>query len=96
MSASHHSDRCFGSLLWPHLLPIVFPGAPARRPRHILKKINRIRDLRNLLAYHEAIWKFQEEDPISGAPDYNRAVYCRQASLQLLPRAWEEMREALS
>lgn len=85
------------SLLWPHLLPTVFPGAPAGTPRHILeKKFTRIRDLRNRLAHHEAIWKFQEEDPVTGAPDYNRPVYGLQASLQLLRRAWEDMLEALS
>nr|WP_227667072.1 hypothetical protein [Klebsiella variicola]CEP30402.1 hypothetical protein KV8917_350046 [Klebsiella variicola] len=55
------------SLLWPQLLPSVFPGAPAGTPRHVLeKKFTRIRDLRNRLAHHEAVWKFQEEDPVSG------------------------------
>ncbi|WP_426729201.1 Abi family protein [Klebsiella pasteurii] len=85
------------SLLWPQLLPSVFPGAPAGTPRHVLeKKFTRIRDLRNRLAHHEAVWKFQEEDPVTGAPDYNRPVYGLQASLQLLRRAWKDMLEALS
>ena len=53
-------------------------------------------DLRNRLAHHEAVWKFQEEDPVTGAPDYNRPVYGLQASLQLLRRAWKDMLEALS
>ena len=44
----------------------------------------------------EAVWKFQEEDPVTGAPDYNRPVYGLQASLQLLRRAWKDMLEALS
>ena len=60
------------------------------------KKFTRIRDLRNRLAHHEAVWKFQEEDPVTGAPDYNRPVYGLQASLQLLRRAWKDMLEALS
>ena len=85
------------SLLWPQLLPSVFPGAPTGTPRHVLeKKFTRIRDLRNRLAHHEAVWKFQEEDPVTGAPDYNRPVYGLQASLQLLRRAWKDMLEALS
>lgn len=46
------------SLLWPQLLPSVFPGAPVGTSRHELeKKFTRIRDLRNRLAHHEAIWK---------------------------------------
>ncbi|MHC7443558.1 Abi family protein, partial [Klebsiella pneumoniae] len=60
------------------------------------KKFTRIRDLPNRLAHHEAVWKFQEEDPVTGAPDYNRPVYGLQASLQLLRRAWKDMLEALS
>lgn len=84
------------SLLWPQLLSTVFPGAPAGTSRHVLeKKFFRIRDLRNRLAHHEAIWKFQEIDPVTGAPDYSRPVYGLQASLQLLRRAWDDMLEAL-
>ncbi|MDU2938116.1 MAG: Abi family protein [Enterobacteriaceae bacterium] len=84
------------SLLWPQLLSTVFLGVPAGTPRHVLeKKFFRIRDLRNRLAHHEAIWKFQEIDPATGAPDYSRPVYGLQASLQLLRRAWDDMLEAL-
>lgn len=84
------------SLLWPPLLSTVFPGTPAGTPRHVLeKKFFRIRDLRNRLAHHEAIWKFQEIDPVTGVPDYSRPVYGLQASLQLLRRAWGDMLEAL-
>ena len=60
------------------------------------KKFTRIRDLPNRLAHHEAVWKFQEEDPVTGAPDNNRPVYGLQASLQLLQRAWKDLQEALS
>ncbi len=85
------------SLLWPQLLSTVFPGAPAGTSRHVLeKKFFRIRDLRNRLAHHEAIWKFQEIDPVTGASDYSRPVYGLQASLQLLRRAWDDMLEALN
>ncbi|MBA0170453.1 MULTISPECIES: Abi family protein [Pectobacterium] len=84
------------SLLWPQLLPEVFPGAPAGTPRHVLeKKFTRIRDLRNRLAHHEAIWKFQEVDPSTGKPDYSRPVYGLNASLRLLRRAWNDILEAL-
>ncbi|RAT14018.1 CAAX protease [Lonsdalea populi] len=93
---SNYNEPRNRSLLWPQLLPVVFPGAPAGTGRHILeKKFTRIRDLRNRLAHHEAIWKFQEENPVTGTPDYNRPVYGLNASLQLLRRAWNDMLEAL-
>ncbi|WP_227478970.1 Abi family protein [Yersinia hibernica] len=84
------------SLLWPHLTADVFPGAPAGTPRHVIeKKFSRIRELRNRLAHHEAIWKFQEEDPVTGKPDYTKPVYGLNASLHLLRKAWDDMLEAL-
>lgn len=77
--------------------PSCFRRCSPGTPRHVLeKKFTRIRDLPNRLAHHEAVWKFQEEDPVTGAPDYNRPVYGLQASLQLLRRAWKDMLEALS
>lgn len=77
--------------------PSCFRRCSPGTPRHVLeKKFTRIRDLPNRLAHHEAVWKFQEEDPVTGAPDYNRPVYGLQASLQLLSRAWKDMLEALS
>lgn len=77
--------------------PVSVPRSPGRHPRHVLeKKFTRIRDLRNRLVHHEAVRKFQEEDPVTGAPDYNRPVFGLQASLQLLRRAWKDMLEALS
>lgn len=84
------------SLLWPHLTATVFSGAPQGTPRHVLeKKFSRIRELRNRLAHHEAIWKFQHEDPATGLPDYNQPVYGLAASLHLLRRAWDDILEAL-
>ncbi len=75
------------------LLPSVFPGAP----RHVLeKKFTRIRYLRNRLAHHEAVWKFTEEGPVTGDPDYNLPLYGLQAALQPLRRAWKDMLEALN
>ncbi|MCS3461629.1 Abi family protein [Aeromonas sp. BIGb0445] len=85
------------SLLWPHLLPYVFPGLPAGTGRHVIeKKFERIREIRNRLAHHEAIWKFQFEDPATGKPDYTNPVYGLSSSLGLLKRAWDDMLEALS
>lgn len=85
------------SLLWPNLLPVVFPGAPAGTPRHVIeKKFARIRELRNRLAHHEAVWKFQYEDSATGKPDYRRPVYGLSASLHLLRTAWDDTLQALS
>jgi len=83
------------SLLWPHLTADVFPSRPAGiRRHHIEDKFTRIRDLRNRLAHHEAIWKFQEMG-INGKPDYSRLIYGLNASLHLLRRAWNDVLEAL-
>jgi len=82
-------------LLWPHLLPYVFPHAPPGTKRHeIARKFERIRILRNRLAHHEAIWKFQYEN-VNGKPDYSNPVYGLTASLSLLTRSWKDMLEAL-
>ncbi|MBK1548174.1 Abi family protein [Enterobacter hormaechei] len=83
------------SLLWPHLTADVFPSRPANIRRHQLEtKFARIRDLRNRLAHHEAVWKFQELDA-NGKPDYSRPIYGLNASLHLLRRAWDDILEAL-
>ncbi|WP_437613454.1 hypothetical protein [Erwinia sp. V71] len=83
------------SLLWPHLTSVLFPGASTGTRRHVIeKKFNRIRELRNRLSHHEAIWKFQEQDA-SGRPDYRRPVYGLNASLHLLRRAWNDILDAL-
>lgn len=84
------------SLLWPNLIADVFSGAPANTPLHLIeRKFLRIRELRNRLSHHEAIWKFQYEDPQTGKPDYQRPVYGLNPSLHLLQRAWSDMLEAL-
>ncbi|EOT1929468.1 CAAX protease [Serratia marcescens] len=93
----HYDEPRHRSLLWPHLLADVFPGAPAGTPRHAIeKKFSRIRELRNRLAHHEAIWKFQETNPLTGKPDYSRPIYGLNASLHLLRRSWDDMLEALN
>ncbi|MGK6708126.1 hypothetical protein ACKU3K_028120 [Klebsiella pneumoniae] len=83
------------SLLWPQLLPSVFPGYPPSRAGKEILPVSVTCE--PCLAHH---WKQSgnsgKEDPVTGAPDYNRPVYGLQASLQLLRRAWKDMLEALS
>ena len=45
-------------ILWPQLLPDVFPRAPRRRRarRDISKRVDRIRRLRNRVFHHEPVW----------------------------------------
>ena len=45
-------------VLWPRLLPEVFPHAPRRQRsrRDISKRVDRIRRLRNRVFHHEPIW----------------------------------------
>lgn len=94
LTAGYEESRKL-SLLWPHLTSDVFPSRPAHVKRyHLEQKFSRIRDLRNRLAHHEAVWKFQELNA-RGAPDYSRPVYGLNASLHLLRRAWEDILEAL-
>lgn len=94
---SSYEDSRNRSLLWPNLLVSVFPGAPADIKRHVLEdKFKRIRELRNRLAHHEAIWKFQYEDPMTGKPDYSRPVFGLNASLTLLAKHYNTMLELLS
>ncbi|WP_431810064.1 Abi family protein [Jejubacter sp. L23] len=84
------------SLLWPHLLCDVFPCKPGDIPRWVIEqKFIQIRELRNRLFHHEAIWKFHYRDPETGKSDYRRPIYGINASLQLLQTAWKDMLEAL-
>lgn len=84
------------SLLWPHLLYDVFPYMPDGISRQTVEqKFIHIRELRNRLFHHEAIWKFHYRDPKTGKSDYRRPIYGINASLQLLQAAWKEMLEAL-
>lgn len=95
LSAEYEEARN-NTLLWPHLKETVFPGAPKGTACHsIEKKFMRIRELRNRLAHHEAIWKFQETDPATGKPDYSKPIYGLNASLHLLRKAWGDMLEAV-
>ncbi len=84
-------------LLWPNRLSVVFPGAPfgpGIGRRYIEEQFIRIRELRNRLAHHEAIWKFYQPNA-DGKPDYQQPIFGLTASLNLLNRAWQETLEAL-
>jgi len=79
------------TLLWPNLLPHVFPNTPHKPKRLLIEKsIRRVKDLRNRLSHHEPIWKFYQENP-GGTPDYNLPIYGLTTSLQLLERAYDEV-----
>lgn len=93
-----YEDTRHHMLLWPTLLPEVFPGAPFGHGigrQHIEQQFIRIRELRNRLAHHEAIWKFNQLDPVSQKPNHLLPVYGLGASLNLLNSAWHETLEAL-
>ncbi|WP_029571268.1 Abi family protein [Pantoea ananatis] len=84
------------TLLWPHLTRTVFPYAPAQFEREdICNDFYRIKDLRNRLSHHEAIWKFHYDDPNTGLPDYNNPVYGAQASCSLLRKHYDDIIEMI-
>jgi len=87
-----YEDNNAKSLLWPNQLNEVFPHAPQRTTREsIEKKLNRIRELRNRLTHHEAIWKFFHDHPNTGKPNYNDPVYGAQASCSLLSKHYDDI-----
>lgn len=57
------------------------------------KKFIRIRELRNRLTHHEAIWKFFYDDLSTGKPDYSRPVYGAKASCSLLLKHYNDILE---
>lgn len=84
------------NLLWPHLTNVVFPHAPPGWDREkICDAFFRIKDLRNRLSHHEAMWKFHYDDPDTGKPDYNNPVYGTQASCSLLRKHYDDMIEMI-
>lgn len=88
----NYEDNNAKSLLWPNQLSRIFPYAPQGTTRDdIEKEFNRIRELRNRLTHHEAIWKFFYDDLITGKPDYNQPVYGAQASCSLLLKHYDDI-----
>lgn len=87
-----YEDNNAKSLLWPNQLSEIFPHAPQGTTRGSIEtELNRIRELRNRLTHHEAIWKFFYDDPRTGRPDYNQPVYGAQASCSLLLKHYEDI-----
>ncbi|MHA8116102.1 Abi family protein [Kosakonia cowanii] len=83
-----HGDR----LLWPTLISHVFPNAPAGYTRaDICAAFFQIKELRNRLSHHEAVWKFHQRDPATGKTDYSKPVYGTQASCSLLRKHYDDI-----
>ncbi|MEN4691278.1 Abi family protein [Pantoea agglomerans] len=96
---THHYENRPGqshNLLWPHLTNVVFPYAPTGWDREkICDAFFRIKDLRNRLSHHEAMWKFHYDDPATGKPDYSNPVYGALASCSLLRKHYDDMIEMI-
>lgn len=87
-----YEDQSSNRLLWPGLFADVFPHAPAGFGREDVKKvIFRIKDLRNRVSHHEAVWKFSKDDPVTGRPDPKRPVYGAAASCNLLNKHYDDI-----
>ena len=56
-------------LLWPTLLPIVFPLNPAIKRHEASRRLSSVRQLRNSIFHHETIW-----DRPNLAKEYSEAV----------------------
>ncbi|RND30686.1 hypothetical protein EC575_18440 [Vibrio cholerae] len=92
-----YEDVSSQMLLWPNQLTTVFPNAPVGTTRFdIEKKFIRIRELRNRLTHHEAIWKFFYDDPLTGKPDYSKPIYGANASCSLLLKHYNDILEIIS
>lgn len=79
-------------LLWPTLTGHVFPNAPAGYTRNeICNVMLQIKELRNRLSHHEAVWKFHQKDPATGKTDYKKPVYGAAASCSLLRKHYDDI-----
>lgn len=87
-----YEDNNSQSLLWPNQLSNIFPNAPKGTTRKLIElELNSIRELRNRLTHHEAIWKFFYDSKITKKPDYNQPVYGAQASCSLLLKHYNDI-----
>lgn len=90
--SKEYEDKKSKMLLWPNQIDTVFPNAPKGISRADIEyEFKRIRELRNRLTHHEAIWKFFYDDEKSGKPDYRRPVYGVNASCSLLLKHYEDI-----
>lgn len=88
----NQSDR----LLWPSLTSYVFPNAPAGYTQtDICKAFFQIKELRNRLSHHEAVWKFHQINPVTGKTDYSKPVYGTKASCSLLRKHYDDIIEMI-
>ncbi|HGY1117026.1 TPA: Abi family protein [Providencia rettgeri] len=91
-----YEDNHSKQLLWPNITRIVFPNAPSNYSiNDIRQRIEKIRELRNRLSHHEALWKFHYDDPITNKPDYNNPVYGTNASINLLRKHYDDIIELI-
>lgn len=91
-----YEDLSSDRLLWPGLFSEVFPHAPAGFGREDVKKvIFRIKDLRNRVSHHEAVWKFSKDNPATGRPDPSRPVYGAAASCSLLNKHYDDILDVI-
>lgn len=88
-----YEDLSSKALLWPNLLSCIFPNAPSHVTRADIEiEFVRIKELRNRLSHHEAIWKFYYAHPHSvGLSDYNAPIYGAQASCSLLRKHYDDI-----
>ncbi|AXU00198.1 Abi family protein (plasmid) [Klebsiella pneumoniae] len=91
-----YEDSKSQSLLWPTLENVVFPHRPVgHNMSDIRQAFHRIRELRNRLSHHEALWKFHYDDPATGRPDYSQPVYGAHASCNLLRKHYDDILEMI-
>lgn len=91
-----YEDNNSKALLWPNLETVVFPHLPTGHGMSDVRHaFHRIRSLRNWLSHHEALWKFQYDDPVSGQPDYGNPVYGAHASCNLLRKHYDDIIEMI-
>ncbi|NLQ17995.1 hypothetical protein HGG82_10185 [Marinomonas sp. M1K-6] len=94
LSSKYEDAKAF-SLLWPNQLAQIFPNAPSGTSREdIENEFIKVRELRNRLTHHEAIWKFFYDD-LKGKPDYSNPVYGSNASCSLLLKHYEGILELI-
>lgn len=92
----NYEDTGSGTLLWPNLLPHVFPNLPSGLTRQdVENRLNIIREFRNRISHHEPIWKFYHYKAGSTEVDYHSPVYGRSLSIRLLARFFDELLECI-
>ncbi len=82
-------------LLWPNLLPDIFPNYPYKHKLDkIAKRLKNIKELRNRMSHHEPIWKFYTIET-NNTLDYHQPIYGLNSSLSILLRQYDELLETI-